>query len=241
MTIKRPRSLTALVGDELRARIIDGRLRLGEHVSENALAAELGISKTPVREALLQLKLDRLVDILPQRGTYIFRLGPADVIKVSELREVLEVEAAAIAIKRNGRELALRMASVLHDMRKAYTAGDNVAYRTLDGDYHRALIEACGNSYISDAYAPIGLRIQALRSRLSDEAALNRLSFRDHCNMLKLIKAGEVTGLQKLLRVHVRQTARSYIEVLGQREAEPQGKQPQARGRGPGVEPAAVG
>jgi DNA-binding GntR family transcriptional regulator len=241
MTIKRPRSLTALVGDELRARIIDGRLRLGEHVSENALAAELGISKTPVREALLQLKLDRLVDILPQRGTYIFRLGPADVIKVSELREVLEVEAAAIAMKRNGRELALRMASVLHDMRKAYTAGDNVGYRTLDGDYHRALIEACGNSYISDAYAPIGLRIQALRSRLSDEAALNRLSFRDHCNMLKLIKAGEVTGLQKLLRVHVRQTARSYIEVLGQREAEPQGKQPQARGRGPGVEPAAVG
>ena len=202
MAIERPRSLTALVVDELRARIVDGRLRLGEHVSENALAAELGISKTPVREALLQLKLDRLVEILPQRGTYVFRLGPADVVKVTECREVLEVEAAAIAMKRNGRELAVRMASVLNDMRKAYNAGDIVAYRTLDGDYHRTLIDACGNSYITDAYAPIGLRIQALRSRLSDEAALNRLSFRDHCNMLKLIKAGEVTGLQKLLRVH---------------------------------------
>ncbi len=224
MAIKRPRSLTALVVDELRARIIDGRLRLGENVSENALAAELGISKTPVREALLQLKLDRLVEIHPQRGTYVFRLSPADVVKVSELREVLEVEAAAIAMKRNGRELALRMASVLNDMRKAYNAGDNVAYRTLDGDYHRTLIEACGNSYIVDAYEPVGLRIQALRSRLSDEAALNRLSFRDHCNMLKLIKAGEVTGLQKLLRVHVRQTARSYIEVQDQQEAEPEAR-----------------
>jgi DNA-binding GntR family transcriptional regulator len=238
MTIERPRSLTALVVDELRARIIDGRLRLGELVSENALAAELGMSKTPVREALLQLKLDRLVDVLPQRGTYVFRLSPADVVKVSELREMLEVESAAIAMKRNGRELALRMASVLHDMRKAFHAGDIVAYRTLDGSYHRTLIEACGNSYISDAYAPIDLRIQALRSRLSDEAALNRLSFRDHCNMLKLIKAGEVTGLQKLLRVHVRQTARSYIEVLGQRETE--ANQPQSRGRAARAEPAAA-
>ena len=239
MAIKRPRSLTALVVDELRARIIDGRLRLGELVSENALAAELGISKTPVREALLELKLDRLVDVLPQRGTYVFRLGPADVVNVSELREMLEVELAAIAMKRNGRELALRMASVLHDMRKAYHAGDIVAYRTLDGSYHRTLIEACGNSYIADAYAPIDLRIQALRSRLSDEEALNRLSFRDHCNMLKLIKAGEVTGLQKLLRVHVRQTARSYIEVLGQRETE--ANQPQSRGRAARAEPAAAG
>ena len=78
MKIVRPKSLTELVVDELRTRIIDGRLRLGEALSENTLAAELGISKTPVREALLQLKLERLVDVLPQRGTYVFRLrrGP---------------------------------------------------------------------------------------------------------------------------------------------------------------------
>ncbi|HJZ44578.1 MAG TPA: GntR family transcriptional regulator, partial [Hyphomicrobiaceae bacterium] len=190
MKITRPKSLTALVVGELRARIVDGRLRLGEHLSENALAAELGISKTPVREALLQLKLDRLVDILPQRGTYVFRLGADDVVKVSELREILEVEAAAAAIRRNHGLLVARMSEVLRDMRKAYAAGDNAAYRTIDGEFHRTIIDLCGNSFISDAYGPIGLRIQALRSRLSDEAALNRLSFRDHCQMLKLIKSG---------------------------------------------------
>ena len=215
MKITRPQSLTALVVGELRARIVDGRLRLGEHLSENALAAELGISKTPVREALLQLKLDRLVDILPQRGTYVFRLGADDVVKVSELREILEVEAAAAAIKRNHALLVTRMSEVLRDMRKAYAAGDNAAYRTIDGEFHRTIIDLCGNSFISDAYGPIGLRIQALRSRLSDEAALNRLSFRDHCQMLKLIKSGSIARLQKLMRAHIRQTAQSYIEVLG--------------------------
>ena len=215
MKITRPKSLTALVVGELRARIVDGRLRLGEHLSENALAAELGISKTPVREALLQLKLDRLVDILPQRGTYVFRLGADDVVKVSELREILEVEAAAAAIRRNHGLLVARMSEVLRDMRKAYAAGDNAAYRTIDGEFHRTIIDLCGNSFISDAYGPIGLRIQALRSRLSDEAALNRLSFRDHCQMLKLIKSGSIARLQKLMRAHIRQTAQSYIEVLG--------------------------
>jgi len=214
VTITRPQSLTALVVDELRARIVDGRLRLGEHLSENTLAAELGISKTPVREALLQLKLERLVDVLPQRGSYVFQLGAEEVIKVSELREMLEVEAAAAAIKRNHAQLLTRMSDVLRDMRKAYSAGDNAAYRTIDGDFHRTIIDLCGNSFVSDAYGPIGLRIQALRSRLSDEAALNRLSFRDHCDMVRLIKSGEVTRLQKLLRAHIRQTAQSYIDVL---------------------------
>ena len=57
MKLIRPKSLTDLVVDELRARIIDGRLRLGQALSESALAADLGISKTPVREALLQLKV----------------------------------------------------------------------------------------------------------------------------------------------------------------------------------------
>ena len=203
---------------ELRARIVDGRLRLGEHLSENALAADLGISKTPVREALLQLKLERLVDISPQRGTYVFRLGAEDVLKVSELRELLEVEAAAAAMKRNYTLLVARMSDVLRDMRKAYNAGDNAAYRTIDGELHRTLIELCGNSYLGDAYGPIGLRIQALRSRLSDEAALNRASFREHCEMLRLIKSGETAKLQKLLRAHIRQTAHSYIQVLGRRD-----------------------
>ena len=92
MKITRPKSLTEIVVCELRKRIIYGRLQLGEALSENALAAELGISKTPVREALLQLKLERMVDVLPQRGTYVFRMAADQVIMISELREILAGE-----------------------------------------------------------------------------------------------------------------------------------------------------
>src|SRR5918994_571095 len=108
MKIARPKTLTEIVVHELRARIVDGRLRLGAALSENALAAEMGLSKTPVREALLQLKLERLVEVLPQRGTYVFRLAADQVVLISELREILEVAAARGALERNHPALVSR-------------------------------------------------------------------------------------------------------------------------------------
>lgn len=214
MKITRPKSLTELVAQEVRARIIDGRLSLGGALSENVLAADLGISKTPVREALLQLKLERLVDVLPQKGTYVFRLAPDQVAHISELREILEVAAAVLAVERNHAALFARMTHIVEEMRAAHEAGDNGPYRTLDGELHQAIIDLCGNPYIVDAYAPVAFRVQALRSRLSKEAALNRLSFKDHRDMLKHVRTKDVAALQELLRAHIRHTKHSYLETL---------------------------
>ena len=102
-------------------------------------------------------------------------------------------------------------------MRKAYEADDTVAYRSLDGEFHQAIIDLCGNPYISHAYSQVGFRTQALRSRLSDEAALNRLSIKDHRDMLKLIKSRSVVALQNLMRAHIHHTKQSYLDVLERR------------------------
>ena len=214
MKITRPKSLTEIAVAELRMRIIDGRLQLGEALSENAIAAELGISKTPVREALLQLKLEKLVDVLPQRGTYVFRMAPGQIAMISELREILETSAVAAAMARNHEALVERLSAVLEDMRAAFERDDNAAYRVLDGEFHQAMIELAGNPYLSDAYAQVGFRTQALRARLSDEEGLNRISFQDHREMLRLIKARELASLQALIRAHINQTRQMYLDLL---------------------------
>lgn len=214
MRIERPKSLKELVVDELRKRIIDGRLQLGAALSENTLAAELGISKTPVREALAQLRIDGLVDVQPQRGTYVFRLAAEQVIMISELREILEVAAAAAAVDRNHAPLLARMSRLFTDMRQAYEDDDTLAYRTLDGEYHQTIIDLSGNPYIRDAYSQVGFRVQALRTRLSREALLNRLSLKDHREILRLIKARDVPNLQRLLRGHINQTKQAYLDLL---------------------------
>jgi DNA-binding GntR family transcriptional regulator len=224
MKLVRPKSLKDMVADEVRTRIIDGRIALGAGLSENSLAAELGISKTPVREALLQLKQEGLVEVQPQRGTYVFRMAAEQVVMISELREILELAAIKAAIARNHETLTDRMGSLYAAMRAAYEVDDQLAYRKLDGAYHETIVELSGNPYIRSAYAQIGFCIQALRSRLSTQAQLNRRSIGDHREMLKLVKARDVPALQKLLRTHINETKQSYLDVLESAEFEAEAK-----------------
>lgn len=224
MKLVRPKSLTEMVADEVRTRIIDGRIGLGAGLSENGLAAELGISKTPVREALLQLKQEGLVQVQPQRGTYVFRLEAEQVTQISELRDVLEIAAVKAALARNPGLLAERMGEIYAEMRDAYEADDRVAYRKLDSAYHETMVELCGNDYIRNAYRQISFCIAALRSRLSNEAQLNKLSIADHREILRLVKAHDMQALKKLLRSHIEQTKRSYLAVLDRPELQREAK-----------------
>jgi DNA-binding GntR family transcriptional regulator len=214
MKIERPRSLKELVVAELRSRIIDNRIQLGAALSENTLAADLGLSKTPVREALQQLRLEGLVEVLPQRGSFVFRIGAEQVEQISELRTVLEHTACAMAIKRNHPALLARMQAVMEEMQDAYDRGDTVSYHKLDGVYHQAFIDACGNPFLGEAYNHIGFRIQALRSRLSRIADLNSRSVAEHRRMLKFVEHKNIAELQALLSAHIDHTRDSYLRVL---------------------------
>src|SRR5690606_6490147 len=151
-------------------------------------------------------------------------MAAEQVVMISELREILEVAAGEMAIRRNAGALTERMAELYGAMEQAYEADDPVGYRKLDGEYHEAIIELCGNPYIRSAYSQIGFCIQALRSRLSHEAQLNRLSIADHREMLRLVKAREVSALQALMRAHIQQTKQSYLDVLGKPEFQQQEK-----------------
>src|SRR4029078_266097 len=91
--IQRPDSLTEIALQQVRAAIIEGTLPLGSPISEAQLAAALGISKTPVREALAQLRMEGLVTIVPQSGTYVFTLSATEVVEICELRQTLDTRA----------------------------------------------------------------------------------------------------------------------------------------------------
>ena len=99
--LQRPKSLTSLAADEIRDRNVRGELRLGTPLSENALALELGVSKTPIREALLQLKMEGLVSIQPQRGSFVIDMSADEIRQLGEMRETLEVTALERAIARH--------------------------------------------------------------------------------------------------------------------------------------------
>src|SRR5471030_2539786 len=83
--LERPQSLTEMVLTQIRELIVSGRLGLGEQLSEGALAEQLGVSRTPVREAFLRLETERLVVVRSRRGTFVFQYD------ASELRDICEL------------------------------------------------------------------------------------------------------------------------------------------------------
>ena len=96
--LKRPDSLSKIAEETIRDSIVRGIFRLGEPLQEAKLSAELGISKTPIREALAALKLQGLVQIFPQRGAFVFTLSQARVVQLCQYRLVLENAALDLSL-----------------------------------------------------------------------------------------------------------------------------------------------
>lgn len=209
-TIERPKSLTELVKEHIRTRIIDGDMKLGEALSENVLAAQLGISKTPVREALLQLKLEGLVDIQPQRGSFVFTMNPKEMEEFCEYRIILETAALRSAIENDEEGLLVALEQRAKKMLKAMEENDLATYRRIDTDYHRQILQRAQNSYLLSAHAQLELKIQALRAHVSQRDRTLEVSLAEHFSIIKLLKANEKAKALTMLANHIRAASRDY-------------------------------
>jgi DNA-binding GntR family transcriptional regulator len=211
--LDRPRSLTELAVERIRASIVEGRLDLGEQISEAALAAQLGISKTPVREALLALKLDGLVEIHPQRGTFVFRVAGEQVAEICRFREILESAALGEAMGRDRAGLAARLDENLREMALAHRSRDVRRLPQLDADFHGTILALCGNGYLRSAYRLIEHKIHALRWRLPESNEQIEHCQDNHAVIVAHIREGSAAKAQTTLRRHIRDTLDAYLEA----------------------------
>ena len=134
-------SLTQKAYQRIRNAIVHGGLAFGEQLSETQIAKSLGMSKAPVRAALIQLKDKGLVNIVPQSGTYVFSPTAKDVRGLSQLRAMLENEALHEAMKHRPERLLERLDAAVAEMKTALAAKNWPAYGSADNGYHRAIVE----------------------------------------------------------------------------------------------------
>lgn len=211
--IDRPRSLVDLAVDRIRTAIIDGRLGFGEQVSEIGLATTFGISKTPVREALLRLKLEGLVDIHPQRGSFVFSLSEQQVHELMQFRELIESAALGEAIREDRAGLSRALEANLAAMARCEKDGRMEMIPALDSEFHDSIVRACSNPYLRASYALIGYRFQALRSRLPVQNKKVDDCQQSHGAILAAVSTGTTARAQKLLKEHIRSTESAYLEA----------------------------
>jgi DNA-binding GntR family transcriptional regulator len=185
--IKRPQSLTALVVDQIRNLIITEHFALGESLSENTLAALLGVSRAPVREAFMRLQIEGMVDVQPQRGTFVFQYDATELREVCQLREVLETGALRIAMRHHRTELVKALAEQVALIDAAGPL-EPQAYQPFDAAFHDALVRGSGNRELIDAYGRISGRIRAIRHRLTRRREQVEASHGVHHAILHAIK-----------------------------------------------------
>jgi DNA-binding GntR family transcriptional regulator len=207
---ERPKSLAQTVLSHLRSSIIHGDLALGQLLSERQLADELGVSKTPVREALAQLRHEGLVRIYPQRGAFVFTLSAREVTELCEFRSAVEAAALRLAIARNPAAFVTALAPVVGEMAAAQRRGDQRGYLELDTRYHAIFFEHCENDYLRDSYERNVGKIAALRTHLAVKPLHTKKSFHEHREMLETIRSRDVAKTLAILDVHIGRTRETY-------------------------------
>lgn len=207
---KRPKSLTELVTEALRDRIVAGDFDLGSQLSEARIAALLQVSRTPVREAFNRLEIEGLLHVAPQRGTFVFNLEPDELAKLCDARVSLETAALAAAIRDNPGQLHARLDACVTRMARARRVGDVSAYLVLDHQFHQRLFDSAGNRFLNDAYQTMATKMAALRNRLGRHPDHMEKSYREHIALRDAVAAGDADGALHILEFHIGRKDGSY-------------------------------
>ena len=164
----------------LRADIISGTFAFGERLSEDKLSKLYGVTKAPVRSALLKLQAEGLLKIVPQRGAFVMDPTIEDVRALCELRIALEIEAAGLALQRNPDRLAERLSEIVAKMEPVGHSVNSAVYQSLDTEMHLAFFQAAQSEMLEATYlSAVNWRFAALRQaagrkQASDGALLPR-------------------------------------------------------------------
>ncbi|MFI3175601.1 MAG: GntR family transcriptional regulator [Bacillota bacterium] len=157
--------LRDVVFQTLRNAILLGKLSPGERLMENHLAEKLGVSRTPVREALRMLEIENLVALVPRKGAQVLEMTKKDVQNILEIRGVLEGLATNLACKRIDRDKVQELRASQATFEATIQEGDKEKIIEADEKFHDIIFEASGNERLVQMYQ--NLRVQLYRYRMA--------------------------------------------------------------------------
>jgi DNA-binding GntR family transcriptional regulator len=209
------RSLADIAYERIRDRLLMLAIRPGDLINDDDLARDLGVGRTPVREALKRLELDRLVVSYPRRGTFATRVEVTDLAFISEIRTQLEPLAASRAARVATDSTREHLRGIMHavetfDLRAASVAD---IFR-LDAQVHRGIYAAAANPHLEDVlirYDNLATRIWCMvLDRLPDVSC----HVHEHVALLRAVIGGDEATAEELARLHVSGFEQAVREAL---------------------------
>ena len=212
--VQRP-SLVDRAYGEIKRRIMGNFYPPNLRVLEQDLAVQLGMSRTPVREALIRLEQDGLVEILPRRGMRVVPISPADMREIYEVLTVLESRAAErLAERKPSQAEVAPLIQAVADMDRALDAGDLEAWARSDERYHRLLLELSGNRRLANMALTVFDQAHRARMVTLRMRPLPRQSSKDHRDLVEAVLAGDGRRAHEIHYRHRHRAMELLTEIL---------------------------
>jgi DNA-binding GntR family transcriptional regulator len=199
----------------MRQRILDNVWPPGYRALEQELSLELGMSRTPVREALSRLQREGLVEVIPRHGMSVLPVSADDMRDIYEMLTALEAMAAELAVRRKPNEAQLKpLLAASRDMARALQADDLDAWAAADERFHRHLVVLSGNRLLIDAVQNCWDRAHRARMVTLRMRPKPTHSTREHMDVVKKIRAGDARGAFDAHRAHRERCSRELLAIL---------------------------
>jgi DNA-binding GntR family transcriptional regulator len=200
----RDSSTRSQVYAQLRSEIITLTIRPGQALSESELAEVYGVSRTPVREALIRLADDNLVEVVPQLGTFVSRISVGEVTEAQFIRETLERASLPQAIKRITKTDEAQLRALLVRQADAGERGDLIEWFSTDEQLHRSLLEIAGHPKTWSVVSSIKAHLDRVRMLSLPEPEILSSMHGQHSTLVDHVVGKRTQQADKLLTQHLR-------------------------------------
>lgn len=199
----------------LRERIIRNDLEPGARISESEIAANYAVSRQPVREAFIKLAEDGLVEIRPQRGTFVCKISIPAVMDARFVREAIEADIVKVLAANPDDALERELRSQLDEQQRV-AGRDSVRFIALDERFHRSLAEAAGKSHAWNVLENVKVQMDRVRHLATKRFPMEAL-VEQHRAIVDAIAAGDVRAAESAMRNHLRTILTDLPEVARDR------------------------
>lgn len=196
-------SVTDQVRRLLEERIREGRIAPGSTLVVKDVAEQFAISRTPAKEALLQLAAAGLVRFLPRRGAVVTKLEPGEIFGMLEVLAVLESEAARLSARRMDEPERRALAQLQAEAGAAVERGDTAAYTLLNQRLHALVYEGAGNAFLHKSIVGIRQRLAAYRPVTFERPGRLKASHREHGAVVDAIVRGDEADAHAAMTAHI--------------------------------------
>lgn len=200
-----------IVYESLKESILNGSLKPGEKLMESRIAEDLGVSRTPVREAIRKLEKEKYVKMIPRKGAYVEDLTMEDILEVLEIRIVLEGLASKLAARNISDEMKDRIRKNIESFDNASSELDRKELISLDEKFHHIIYQSSGNKKLNEIVRELQDQFQRFRLSYFNELSSYMKLANSHNKLYQAIIDGDEEAAEKYAIEHIEEIRDNII------------------------------